>query len=167
MKKNIVLCFFLSVFVAGSAFAQTPKVVVIPLNSARILYKTWTAVNFITTGTNIVNGCPGGTEYIKQSDFNPLLYVGAMLCSADRYKLFLAFSPGGPYYEIGDGSDNGQDHCELIGGTNTTGIGTLENSPSGERGFFRQHLGEDFQFETPTTAGWWRTDWYECGISIP
>ena len=31
MKKIIVLCFFVSVLVAGSAFAQAPKVVVIPL----------------------------------------------------------------------------------------------------------------------------------------
>lgn len=37
MKKITVLCFFMSVFVAVSAFAQVtkPKVVVIPLNSSK------------------------------------------------------------------------------------------------------------------------------------
>lgn len=34
MKKVIALCFFLSIFVAVSAFAQQDKVVVVPLNSS-------------------------------------------------------------------------------------------------------------------------------------
>lgn len=143
------------------------KVVVIPLDSSEEIFRNWTAVNFITTGTNITNDCGGGDEYVKRSDFNPYLFVGAMLCNANRYKLFLSFSAGGLYYEIGDTNRWGQDHCELIGGTETTAIGPYSDTGSGEAGFFRGYLREDFKFETPTAFNAWRTPWYECGISIP
>jgi len=166
MKRILSFCALAVILLFAFYAMAADKVVVIPLNSANELLKKWTAVNFITTGINIANSCSGGTEYVKQSDFSPYLYVGAMLCSPSRYKLFLAFSPGGPYYEIGDTSGSGQDHCELIGGTNGT-VGDNAGTSSGERGFWRSSLGQDFFFEDIPASNAYRAGWYECGINIP
>lgn len=168
MKKTLSFCVVLLTVLFSLSVMAADKVVVVPLNTASDQLNQWTAVNFITTGLNIANSCSGGARYVKKSDFNPYLYVGAMLCSASRYKLFLSFSPGGPYYEIADISGSGHDHCELIGGTETTAVvGDSVGSASGERGFWRGSIGHDFSFEAVTAPGSWRAGWYECGINIP
>ena len=127
----------------------------------------WTVSDFLIGGTNVVNDCAGGAKYIKKSGFDPALFVGAQRCSQSRYKLFLATSAEGTYFEIADQTGQGQDHCELIGGTDTTAIGTQTISPPLPSGFWRSVAGEPFQFSTPPPDNAWRSDWYECGISIP
>lgn len=127
---------------------------------------TWAAFDFPTGGTNIESAC-SGEKYIKQSDFSPYFYVGAQLCSSTRYKLFLAPSAGGIYWEIADGDGFGADHCELIGGTTATDIGTNEGSPPEPSGFFRSSTGQAFQWASPPGEFFWRTSYYECGITIP
>ncbi len=127
----------------------------------------WLEIDFLIGGTNVVNACIAGAKYIKRSDFDPGLWVGAQLCSNSRYKLFLASSAGGTYWEIADQSGNGQDHCELIGGTVTTAIDSRVTSPPLPSGFYRSSLGQPFVFASPPPSNAWRTAWYECGISVP
>jgi hypothetical protein len=152
----------------------------------------WTAFDFPIGGSNVLNDCSLGEKYIKPSDMDPSLYVGAQVCSelqqlqplklddpaplvilsAFAYKLFLADSMGGPYWEISDSGGNGEDHCELIGGTegDTSPVGGDEMSPSAPSGYCRFDTGEPFEFLTEvelTFDDCWRTDYYECGIAIP
>lgn len=126
----------------------------------------WAAFDFPTGGSNIVSDC-NGAEYVKRSDFSPYLYVGPQLCSNTRHKLFLATAPGGIYWEIADGDGFGDDHCELIGGTTTTGEGTSEDTPPEPSGFCRSVLGQPFEWASPPDQFRWRMSNYECGVSIP
>lgn len=57
-----------------------------------------------------INGA--GTECRYRSLLSPLC-----LSFLHRYKLFLANQVTDTFLNIGDGSGHGQDHCELVGGT--------------------------------------------------
>jgi len=127
----------------------------------------WTSYDFVTAGTNIINDCHGGPKLVKQSDFDPQLYVGAILCHPGRYKLFLSNEPDGFYWEILDSAGNGDDHCELIGGTYTTSIAQVDATQSDPGGYRRSDIGEPFIFDSNLAEYYWRAAWYECGISIP
>ena len=126
----------------------------------------WELFDFPIGGTNVVNDCSLGEKYIKRSDFDPGLFVGAQTCGVLRYKLFLSESMGGPYWEIADGNFGGEDHCELVGGPDATD-GLVEESPPLPSGFVRNNRGEPFVFLTPPDNTYFRAPYYECGVFIP
>jgi hypothetical protein len=110
------------------------------------------------------------------------LWVGAILCNASRYKLFLSSTKDGTFYQIGDYAGHGQDHCELVNlnftipneddiksGCASCDVGPLVFSDPGlGPGWSRAWFGDCFAFE----ASWPQfnlhsTQWYECGVTIP
>jgi len=121
------------------------------------------------------------------------MWVGAELCTASSYKLYLGASKGGVFYPISDGGGHGQDHCELVNPTFTLPnddditSGTCKDCsvdpyplwtwPGAKGNYTRSHTDEPFTFE----ASWLRWEVpngqpmtphmtsrvYECGVSIP
>lgn len=71
----------------------------------------WTAYGFEHDTTT--SGCAGGMTFV-QYNAKYGKWVGAELCSADTYKLYLSATKGGVYAPIADDSGDGQDHCELV-----------------------------------------------------
>ena len=51
-----------------------------------------------------------------------------------RYKLFLGSSLGGKFLNIGDGSGSGEDHCELVGGSELSANTTMMHSSFSVKG---------------------------------
>jgi hypothetical protein len=121
-----------------------------------------------------------GERYVKY-DTKYAKWVGVILCSPTKYKIFLADAQAMPFHQIGDFAGNGQDHCELVntaftlpnedditsGGCATCALGTMVN-PVGTQGYSRAKLGEPFQ-DQPTWPMYnlYSVTWYTCGVSIP
>lgn len=123
-----------------------------------------------------------GARYVRYMD-EYSLWVGAVLCTPTRYKLFLGAAKDGTFYQMGDYAGNGQDHCEMVndvfsipneddvqsGGCGACQLGPLifsdvNNGPVYSRATF----GTCFDYE----ASWpqfnlYSVEWYECGVSIP
>lgn len=135
----------------------------------------WSAANL---GLDAYTGPCHGAQLVK---YNPRykLYVGAALCSAERYKLFLSAGPRGPFYEIADTAGNGQDHCELVnpsfsipneddirsGGCLNCEVSSVID-PIGTLAYVRARAGEPFSLVTTSDWGDLSTPWYECGVRI-
>ena len=114
-------------------------------------------------------------------------YVGVISCDKPgRYKIFLGNSPSDPFFQIGDNSGHGQDHCELVNPNfritaddditsacpecdiKTIQVGSLDLENI--KGYYRQGFGDDFLCyrNTGRIAFWWdAVNWYECGIELP
>ncbi len=107
------------------------------------------------------------------------LWVAAVTCDENRYKLLLGKTKDGTFYEIADNGGHGQDHCELVNpsfeipdddditsGCADCAIGEMHD-PIGTPAFVRGYVGEDFAF-TSKTVDWGdlSSDWLECGIPI-
>ncbi|MCP5150619.1 MAG: hypothetical protein H6983_08465 [Ectothiorhodospiraceae bacterium] len=136
----------------------------IPVNALDSLdTETWVAYNF-PVGSSLHTDCTG-TRYVRRSHFDSGLYVGAIRCSASEYKLMLASDPAGPYYEIGDRSGTGQDHCEIVGGPDGT-TSAQWTSSLGVNIYYRSSRGQTFTFGlAPSNAI--TPDSYSCGTLLP
>nr|XP_022292926.1 uncharacterized protein LOC111103758 isoform X2 [Crassostrea virginica] len=128
----------------------------------------WFQFNF--THDNSYNGCPGGTRYVRKTQYSSAPYVGVVLCTATRYKILLGSDVLGPFLNIGDGSGSGADHCELVGGYQLGAVMANDyiNSPS-VTGYQRLHWDEEFSLGAIgfSTTSYHYNSWYECGVSIP
>ncbi|XP_078324279.1 uncharacterized protein LOC111103762 [Crassostrea virginica] len=127
----------------------------------------WYQFNF--THDNTWNGCPGGTRYVKKTQYSSAPYVGVVLCNATRYKIFLGGSLTYTFLNVGDGSGQGEDFCELVGGLqeNANLPGDYTKAP-GMTGYAREQWGEEFQLQPIAgRSRWYCNSWYECGIKIP
>lgn len=123
-----------------------------------------------------------GERYVRYMDEYGL-WVGAVLCTPVRYKLFLSPSKIGTFHQIGDFAGNGQDHCEIVndaftipneddvqsGGCAACAVGPIIWSDPGlGPGFSRATFGTCFTFEPQWPQfNLHSTQWYECGVSIP
>ncbi|XP_072032084.1 uncharacterized protein [Amphiura filiformis] len=133
---------------------------------------TWTLRSF--RYDNNWNDCDG-LQYVKSTGYDVGAYVGVVLCSSTRYKIFLNDDLHSNFRNIADSSGHGQDHCELVGSQDNAQV-TLGNefwsSPSSV-GYYRSHRGEDFQTGNigggigENWTGKFYVKWYECGVSIP
>lgn len=56
-----------------------------------------------------------GDQYVKRTHYAKAKYVGVVLCSETRYKIFLSSSLNGTFMNVGDASGMGEDHCEFVG----------------------------------------------------
>jgi hypothetical protein len=150
---------------------------------------TWSPVDF--DRDDQTSGCKGGARYVKYSSEYGL-WIGAELCSADSYKLYLSDRRDGRYAPIADGGGHGQDHCELVNPTFTLPnddeitSGTCKNCsvtpydpwswPGAVPVYVRYKVGDPFTRET-----WLRwedpggepisphhtSSQYSCGVRIP
>ncbi|XP_045175394.2 uncharacterized protein LOC123536343 [Mercenaria mercenaria] len=126
----------------------------------------WAQVNFNHTFSR--SGCYGGKKFVKKTGYEVGAYVGVVLCSEKRYKIYLSDSLSETFLNIGDTNQNGEDHCEFVGASKTSEV-KLKKGPSlFERipGYRRGNWGEvpikaKLSFFSPTP------EWYECGVTIP
>ncbi|XP_041357720.1 uncharacterized protein LOC121374683 [Gigantopelta aegis] len=142
-----------------------------PVESCLESKDCWVKYNFLFEDN--WNDCHGD-QYVKKTKYQVGKYVGVVLCSANKYKLFLSDSLTGRFLNIADGSGHGQDHCEFIG--RTTDAKSIDNdfwnSPA-TTGYSRS-----FRGKTPTIgrigggtgstwSGQYYYKWIKCGVSIP
>lgn len=137
------------------------------------------------------SGCQGGKMFVKYSA-RYQKWVGAELCSAGSYKLYLSETRDGVYAPIADSSGHGQDHCELVNPTFTLGndddvtsgsCKTCSVTPWGSWAwpgavpvYVRSSIGEPFKLESwlewedpngKPMSPHHTSSSYSCGVSIP
>ncbi|KAM9494837.1 ABI family, member 3 (NESH) binding protein b isoform 8-T8 [Clarias gariepinus] len=124
----------------------------------------WTQFPFKTDAYSECNG----KQYVKRTWYRK--FVGIQLCNSLRYKIYLSDSLTGKFYNIGDQTGHGEDHCQFVDSFLDGRTGTqlpadqLEPRP----GFFRAvrqepvHFGQIGGNSHITYVGW-----YECGTPIP
>ncbi|XP_026803845.2 ABI family, member 3 (NESH) binding protein b isoform X17 [Pangasianodon hypophthalmus] len=124
----------------------------------------WTQFPFKTDSYSECNG----KQYVKRTWYRK--FVGIQLCNSLRYKIYLSDSLNGKFYNIGDQTGHGEDHCQFVDSFLDGRTGTqlpadqLESRP----GYFRAVRQEPVHFgqiggNTHITY----VAWYECGTPIP
>jgi hypothetical protein len=126
------------------------------------------------------SGCSGDRFVRYNSEYR--VWVGAELCSATAYKLYLSKAETGPFDPITDSGGHGQDHCELLvpgfrlpsdddvtsGGCVSCSVTPWELwSVAGGNAWVRSKVGEPFQFGPWTRGSQHTSSRYSCGVSIP
>ena len=76
-------------------------------------YDEWVEYDFKHTLGH--SSCYGGKKYIKKTQFSVGRYVGVLLCSKKRYKIYLSNDISETFLDIGDSKNFGEDHCEFVG----------------------------------------------------
>ncbi|XP_076450681.1 uncharacterized protein LOC143286784 [Babylonia areolata] len=109
-----------------------------------------------------------GDQYIRKSGFKTGRLVGVVLCTKNRYKIFLGQSLVDTFKNIGDDSGMGEDHCQFVNARSMSRVkvSPFRTSTETEPGYVRTHWGQEPRPELlniirPSPA------WYECGVSIP
>jgi hypothetical protein len=115
---------------------------------------TWKQAD-IALDPSVMTSCKGPTYIAFNEAYG--LWVGAVTCSKDQYKLVLGKAPEGTFFEIADTAGHGQDHCELVnpkfeisddddiksGGCAECELGEMRD-PVGTPALVRGYVGEDF-----------------------
>ncbi|KAL8614279.1 hypothetical protein ACOMHN_007617 [Nucella lapillus] len=109
-----------------------------------------------------------GAQFIRKSGFKVGRLVGVVLCTQDRYKIFLGQNLDDTFRNIGDDSGMGEDHCQFVNAKSMSRVrvSPFRTSTETEPGFVRTHWNQEPRHELlniirPSPA------WYECGVSIP
>lgn len=63
-----------------------------------------------------------GDQFVRRSTFKTGRLVGVVLCSRDRYKIFLGQSLTDTFKNIGDDVGMGEDHCQFVGATDVSKV---------------------------------------------
>ncbi|XP_052708041.1 uncharacterized protein LOC128183172 [Crassostrea angulata] len=121
----------------------------------------WYALN--VSVDNTPSPCTGGQILVKRTNYKSAPYLAVQLCNSTRYKLFLGSSLGATFKSIRDSSGWGEDHCELVGGTQANAEARENHVSPNIRGYWRSYVGNSFEY------GWIHeyTYYLECGVSIP
>uniref|UniRef100_A0A4W6D9J1 ABI family, member 3 (NESH) binding protein a n=1 Tax=Lates calcarifer TaxID=8187 RepID=A0A4W6D9J1_LATCA len=97
-----------------------------------------------------------GKQYVKRTWYRK--FVGIQLCNSLRYKIYLSDSLNGKFYNIGDQTGHGEDHCQFM---------FADQLPS-RPGFYRAMRQEPVNFgEIGGKSHVTYVGWYECGTPIP
>ncbi|MSP16199.1 MAG: choice-of-anchor D domain-containing protein [Myxococcales bacterium] len=121
----------------------------------------WTQYDFSYYNWKV--GCTG-LRYVRRTSYSTGRYVGVVLCSPTRYKIFLSDDLAGTFYSIGDGCGSGEDHCEFVGGVHSA-MSVAYTSPDSP-GYTRCSEGQTPSFGRIRDP-YWVPAWSECSISIP
>lgn len=136
----------------------------------------WEALTFAEV--KAFGTCTGARYVAFNSKYN--LWVGVIRCSATQYKIHLSATRTGKYYEVADGANSGEDHCELVNPSFASN--DFSSCPtcaiSGAYGgagdapavgvYTRSYPGEAFVFNTKwPTNNYYTPSWYKCAVSIP
>ncbi|XP_035673872.1 uncharacterized protein LOC118414147 [Branchiostoma floridae] len=127
----------------------------------------WTAYKFQYDDT--CNSCHGD-QYVKRTKYDVGKYVGVVLCTPTRYKIFLSDSLTGLFRNVADRVGQGQDHCEFLGSTrDASAIDPYYSYCKQATGFWRRYRGEDPKYGPIGYDGTGKFfgRWYECGMPIP
>ncbi|KAM5180108.1 target of Nesh-SH3 isoform 3-T3 [Mantella aurantiaca] len=124
----------------------------------------WTEIKF---KSDSYSECKG-KQYVKRTWYKK--FVGIQLCNSLRYKIYLSNSLTGTFYNIGDQSGYGEDHCQFVDSflDGRTGQQLLPEQLTTRTGFYRSVRQQPVEFGDiggRTHIGY--VHWYECGIAIP
>ncbi|KAM9850763.1 target of Nesh-SH3 [Aulostomus maculatus] len=109
-----------------------------------------------------------GKMYVKRTWYRK--FVGIQLCNSLRYKIYLSDSLNGKFYNIGDQTGYGEDHCQFVDSflDGRTGTQMLADQLTPRPGFFRAMRQEPVSFgEIGGKSHITYVGWYECGTPIP
>ncbi|KAK1802088.1 hypothetical protein P4O66_004431 [Electrophorus voltai] len=128
----------------------------------------WTQFPFKTDSYSECNG----KQYVKRTWYRK--FVGIQLCNSLRYKIYLSDSLNGKFYNIGDQTGHGEDHCQFVdsfldGRTGTqTPADQLLSRPGPLLGYYRAVRQEPVHFgQIGGNSHITYVAWYECGTPIP
>uniref|UniRef100_A0A665V7U1 Target of Nesh-SH3-like n=1 Tax=Echeneis naucrates TaxID=173247 RepID=A0A665V7U1_ECHNA len=109
-----------------------------------------------------------GKMYVKRTWYRK--FVGIQLCNSLRYKIYLSDSLNGKFYNIGDQTGHGEDHCQFVDSflDGRTGTQMFADELPSRSGFYRAMRQEPVSFgEIGGTSHVTYVGWYECGTPIP
>ncbi|KAM8855545.1 target of Nesh-SH3 isoform 5-T5 [Spinachia spinachia] len=109
-----------------------------------------------------------GKQYVKRTWYRK--FVGIQLCNSLRYKIYLSDSLNGKFYNIGDQSGHGEDHCQFVDSflDGRTGTQLFAEQLQSRTGFYRALRQEPVYFgEIGGKSHVTYVGWYECGTPIP
>ncbi|KAM3935454.1 target of Nesh-SH3 isoform 6-T6 [Leptodactylus fuscus] len=124
----------------------------------------WTEIKF---KSDSYSECKG-KQYVKRTWYKK--FVGIQLCNSLRYKIYLSDTLSGTFYNIGDQSGFGEDHCQFVDSflEGRTGQQIQPNELEPKKGFYRAVRQQPVDFgEIGGQSHISYVHWYECGISIP
>ncbi|XP_043927575.1 target of Nesh-SH3 isoform X40 [Protopterus annectens] len=124
----------------------------------------WTEIRF---KSDTYSECHG-KQFVKRTWYKK--FVGVQLCNSLRYKIYLGDSLGGTFYNIGDQSGFGEDHCQFVDSflDGKTGRQLHPDQLPNKQGYYRSVRQEPVHFGEiggNTHASY--VHWYECGTTIP
>ncbi|XP_070770872.1 target of Nesh-SH3 [Enoplosus armatus] len=109
-----------------------------------------------------------GKQYVKRTWYRK--FVGIQLCNSLRYKIYLSDSLNGKFYNIGDQTGHGEDHCQFVDSflDGWTGTQMFADQLPSRPGFYRAMRQEPVNFgEIGGKSHVTYVGWYECGTPIP
>ncbi|XP_077471834.1 target of Nesh-SH3-like isoform X2 [Stigmatopora argus] len=124
----------------------------------------WTQFPFKTDSYSTCNG----KQYVKRTWYRK--FVGVQLCNSLRYKIYLSDSLHGQFYNIGDESGFGEDHCQFVDSflDGKTGRQVIADQLPSRSGFYRAVRQEPVRFGPMGRHSHVNyVSWYECGTPIP
>ncbi|KAM9835977.1 ABI family, member 3 (NESH) binding protein b [Aulostomus maculatus] len=124
----------------------------------------WTQFPFTTDSFSDCHG----KQFVKRTWYRK--YVGVQLCNSLRYKIYLSDSLNGPFYNIGDQTGFGEDHCQFVDSflDGRTGHQLRADQLPSRHGYYRALRQEPVRFgEIGGRSHVSYVSWYECGTPIP
>uniref|UniRef100_A0A3Q1I3E9 Fibronectin type-III domain-containing protein n=1 Tax=Anabas testudineus TaxID=64144 RepID=A0A3Q1I3E9_ANATE len=109
-----------------------------------------------------------GKQYVKRTWYRK--FVGVQLCNSLRYKIYLSDSLNGKFYNIGDQTGFGEDHCQFVDSflDGRTGRQLRADQLPNRPGFYRAVRQEPVHFGPIGGHSHINyVSWYECGTPIP
>ncbi|XP_041637347.1 target of Nesh-SH3-like isoform X2 [Cheilinus undulatus] len=109
-----------------------------------------------------------GKQYVKRTWYRK--FVGVQLCNSLRYKIYLSDSLNGKFYNIGDQSGFGEDHCQFVDSflDGRTGRQLRADQLPSRPGFYRAVRQEPVHYgQIGGHSHINYVSWYECGTPIP
>ncbi|XP_024258695.1 target of Nesh-SH3 isoform X1 [Oncorhynchus tshawytscha] len=109
-----------------------------------------------------------GKQYVKRTWYRK--FVGIQLCNSLRYKIYMSDSLNGKFYNIGDQTGHGEDHCQFVDSflDGRTGSQLLADQLPSRSGFYRAMRQEPVNFgQIGGNSHATYVGWYECGTPIP
>ncbi|KAK1167987.1 target of Nesh-SH3-like isoform X1 [Acipenser oxyrinchus oxyrinchus] len=124
----------------------------------------WTEYPFQSDSYSECNG----KQFVKRTWYRK--FVGVQLCNSLRYKIYLSDTLAGTFYNIGDQTGHGEDHCQFVDSflDGRTGQQFPNDQLPQREGFYRAIRQEPVTFgEIGGKAQINYVQWYECGTTIP
>ncbi|KAM6945320.1 target of Nesh-SH3-like [Aplochiton taeniatus] len=124
----------------------------------------WTQFPFKTDSYSDCNG----KQYVKRTWYRK--FVGVQLCNSLRYKIYLSDTLNGKFYNIGDQSGHGEDHCQFVDSflDGRTGSQVRADQLPAREGYYRAMRQEPVYFgQIGGNSHVNYVSWYECGTPIP
>ncbi|XP_072235369.1 target of Nesh-SH3-like isoform X4 [Leuresthes tenuis] len=109
-----------------------------------------------------------GKQYVKRTWYRK--FVGVQLCNSLRYKIYLSDTLNGKFFNIGDQSGFGEDHCQFVDSflDGRTGRQLRADQLPTRAGFYRALRQEPVFFgQIGGGSHVSYVSWYECGTPIP